>query len=222
MTLSIKGHKGMQLNKNNVNVVVTDSQIIYQELVRGFLGYSDEIKHITDEFEEVDLEEQYDFLGDPLLSRNTSSKYMTKIINAVNQEVFPQDRDRILKIYCELVNKVQDVLMMQDVVFELNPDYDFKKLLKFLGFTIENEIWTNPYDIIETVLQIHQLCDLKTTVVFNNVSNYLDNDQMHELIRLAHQMNIPLLLIEFKGDRYFFEEQKCGCFYIDNDLVDWN
>lgn len=220
MTLAIKGHKGMHLS-DGVNVIITDSPIIYQELTCGFLGYTDDIKEITDAFEEAKLDEEYDYLGDPLLTKGASSKYLTKIINTVSESVFPQDRDQILDVYRELVNKVQDVLMMESLDFTLNPDYDLKKLLKFLGFAIESDLWTNPYDIIETVFKIHQLCGLETTVVFNNVSNYLDNDQIHELIRMARNMQITLLLIEFKGDRDLFEAEKCDCFYIDNDLVDW-
>lgn len=98
---------------------------------------------------------------------------------------------------------------------------DLKKLLKLEKVRLDSDFVNSPYDIIETVLRIHQECGIDSIPVFCNVSHYLEEDAVVELSSLCLQMKLKLIFIEFSYRDFLIVLQNAKCFYIDEDLVDW-
>jgi CRISPR type II-A-associated protein Csn2 len=132
-----------------------------------------------------------------------------------------KNRNKILTAFHNLESTLQDSLLLEDLPLEINFDEDLKKLLKMVGLHLDHKMLLEPYDIIEMVLKVLEICNLKTIPVMCNVANYLDSQQLNELSKLVRQMNLILVLIEFTDSNFKFIPENAQFYYIDEDLVDW-
>lgn len=221
MIITYQAHKSFEIGNGRVNVIATSSPIAYCDLIEGMQEKNELIASMSEDYETIPLNKALDWLGDPVISESLFQKYMTKITNYVVEDLSEDGRNRIITLYRDLLNAVQDELFMEDLPLAINFDTDLKKLIKFGGIHFDKSLSTNPYGIIETVLRIHDRLGLKSIVVFSNVAHYLDKQQLNELSKLCQELNKAVILIEFCSQNYQSVYRDAKFNYIDEDLVDW-
>lgn len=218
MMISYLSHKKIEISSAGLYEIATVSPIVFKDFVLGMQENSDLIKIYDESNQELSLSKDIDYVGDVLLGHNVLTKYAVKITNKIVAGLDEDSRNAILTAFHKLYATVQDELLLEDVPLKIDFDEDLKHLFKFLGIAIEPEYIDNPYGIIETILKIHQFCHLTSDIVVYNLCNYLDEDQMNELSKLAKQMNEKVILIEFSDKQ---KTKNSEFYYIDNDLIDW-
>lgn len=221
MILSYLTHKKWLLNNNGLKIIATQSSIAYKDLVRSMQCRSEVLTCMTNNYETLEIAKTFDFVGDPLLSGDITKKYMATIEKNYLESLDESTRYKIISAFRNLEVVLQDSLLLEDLSLEINADEDLKKLFKASELHLNQVVLQKPYDIIETVLKIHQNCNLKTIPVFCNVAHYLDDEELAELAKIAKQMNMMLLFIEFTSADLVVVSTDVQFYYIDKDLVDW-
>lgn len=221
MIISYLTHKKFEIKRGSIAIIATKSPVAFRDIIQGFKEQSDSILCINEENEKIEIKESFDFIGDPLLSEGISKRYLPKIIDNYIENLDEKNRNKILEKFVQLENLVQDSLLLNNIPLTLSSNQDIKKFLKLEEIQIDQFFLLNPYDIIETVLKIHQECNLKTIPVICNVTNYLEKDQFRQLNNLVKQTDQNLILIEFTDKDFKVVPENVRFYYIDEDLVDW-
>lgn len=221
MIISYESHHKILVENGKVTVIKLASPIVYRDFVLSFQGKSDKVKVFNDEYDEKDICKECDFVGDVLLNENVLDKYMLKIINSVFESINEDNRNETFKIWQNLTTNLQQSLFMSDLPLEIDNNVDLKKLYKFSGIHFDQQLSLNPYDIIETVVKIHEECKLKSVVVLTNVLHYLNTQQLNDLIEFIKEINLPLVLIEFSSSKFQVNNEDASVCCIDEDFVDW-
>lgn len=221
MILSYVTHKKWVLNNFGVKIIATQSSIVYRDLVQGFQGKNKMLVCSSDNYDPLEITQTFDMVGDPLLSGDVTKKYFAKIVNSFIAGIDETTRNKILSAFNNLEITLSDSLLLEDLPLTINFDEDLRKLLKIVDLHLDQTLLVNPYAIIETVLKIHQNCNLKTIPVICNVTNYLNDQELCELSKLTKQMNMMIVLIEFTSSDLLAVPEEAQFYYIDRDLVDW-
>lgn len=221
MILSYLSHKEFEISGNGLKFIATKSQIAFRDLVQGFQEIKPMLLCSNDKYDQLDISKTFDFVGDILLTKDVTKKYMPQIFKSFIEDIDEENRDKILTAYHSLESILQDSLLLEDIPLEINLNEDLRKLLKLEDLHLDDKLLKNPYAIIEMILKIHQLCKLDTIPVICNVANYLDLQELKELSNLTKQLNMKLILIEFADRDSLIVPENSEFFYIDEDLVDW-
>lgn len=220
MILSYLTHKKWTFDNNGLKIIATQSPITYRDVVQGFQGENKMLVCSSNNYDPLEIAKTFDLVGDPLLSGDLTKKYMLKIVNHFVENLDESTRNKILTAFSNLELALSDSLLLEDLPLVINFDEDLKKLFKMTELHINKNVFHDPYAIIETVLKIHQNCNLKTIPVFCNVAHYLDDYELAELAKLVKQMNIIIILIEFTSLDFLVVPEDVQSYYIDKDLVD--
>lgn len=209
------------LQNPGIKIIATQSPIAYRDLVQGFQCKNKMLVCSSDNYDSWEIAKTFDMVGDPLLSGDVTKKYMLKIVNNFINNLDEATRNKILSAFNNLEAALSDSLLLEDLPLEISFNEDLKKLLKMVELHLNQVVLQKPYDIIKTVLKIHQNCNLKTIPVICNVANYLNDQELNELSVLTKQMKMMALLIEFSSLNLMVVPKDVQSYYIDKDLVDW-
>ncbi len=190
-------------------------------MIQGFQGQNQLLLCSDDNYDALNISETFDFIGDPLLSGDITKKYMTHIVSSYITNLDEENRNKVIKSFYNLETTLHDTLLLEDLPLEITFDEDLKKLLKLTDVHLDKTILNSPYGIIETVLRIHQVCNLRTIPVICNVDHYIEEREWQELASLVTQMKLIVILIEFTDAKNLHIPKDIPFYYIDKDLVDW-
>lgn len=221
MILTYLSHKKMVMNDSGIKVIATSSPIVYRDVVQSFQNKKNILLSTDDDYNQLDIIKDFDFIADPILNQNLFDKYMPVIIKTYIEKLDEANRNEILKTYHKLEAIVQDSLLLEDLPLELDFDQDLKKFLKLENLHLDTKFLEEPYAIIESILKIHQNYDLHSIPVACNVAHYLNKVQLEMLNQLLKELNLKLILIEFTSKDFLVFPKDVDYFYIDQDLVDW-
>ena len=221
MNLSYLTHKKWVFKDAGIKVIGLQSPIAYRDLIQGFQGQNQLLLCSDDNYDALNISETFDFIGDPLLSGDITKKYMTHIVSSYITNLDEENRNKVIKSFYNLETTLHDTLLLEDLPLEITFDEDLKKLLKLTDVHLDKTILNSPYGIIETVLRIHQVCNLRTIPVICNVDHYIEEREWQELASLVTQMKLIVILIEFTDAKNLQIPKDIPFYYIDKDLVDW-
>lgn len=221
MILSYLSHKKMVMNGSGIKVISTSSPIVYRDFVQSFQNKRQLLLSSNNDYSQLDIMKDFDFIGDPILNQHLFEKYIPIIIKNYIEKLDEANRNKIFKVYHMLESIIQDSLFLEDLPLELQFGEDLKKFLKLENLHLDNKLLKEPYAIIESILKIHQTCNLESVPVACNVAHYLDKAQFSMLDDLLKSMNLALILIEFTLKEDYIFPEDADYFYIDRDLVDW-
>lgn len=221
MILSYLTHKKIELNEPGLKILATKSEIAYRDWIQAFKSRNEILLCCNDNYEKLELNKTFDFIGDPLLSGDVLNKYLPTIIKKIVSNLDEDSRNTIISKFYQFETTMQDSLLLEDIPIEVNLEEDLAKLLKFEKLHFDSKIVQDPYAIIETVMKIHEVYNIGTIPVFCNVSHYLDSKHIKELSKVSKQMNMQIILIEFTDKDFMVVPDNAEFYYIDQDLVDW-
>ncbi|EQM53693.1 hypothetical protein N692_14660 [Lactiplantibacillus plantarum EGD-AQ4] len=221
MRLSYASHNEVDLTPGKIVTLATSSSVVYTELIQGVQGLNEQIKLFDESYNELSCNKAIDWCGDVGCRTIEVNQYLTKLERLISESLADEDRNQIHDSLSNLYSTVQQQLFLTDLPLEVTYDFDMKHLLKFAKIHFDEKWQTNPYDIIESVLKVHQECGIESCVVLTNVAHYLTVSEMQELKNSVAMTGQSLLLLEFcvMNQRDYYD---VGTFnYIDEDFVDW-
>lgn len=221
MKLSYSTHKPFEIEDGKINVVATDNQVVYRDLILGLKGQSDLLKVFDDDLNFTEINKSFDWAGDLMIQQDINKKYMPIILKKLFTTMPDQQRNRIHEATTSLDNAIQESLYLADLPVKVTYDFDLKKALKFTDTHLNQQTLDDPYDIIKTIIKIQKMCELKSCLAICNVAHYMVADQVKGLSEFLQDVIQPILLIEFTDMKQASFYADCNFYYIDRDFVDW-
>lgn len=220
MIISYQGHKPINVAEGKITLIKIGSRDVYREFITSLNNGEGELQIYDDEYNKIELTKAIDWIGDVLLG-NTLDKYMTKVQNQLAKNILPDNLNKIQEKWEEIMTVVQDAVFMEDLPLEVNLEADIKKIIKLGNLSFTKDILESPYDIIESVLKIHQGCNFISVVALTNLYKYLNGEQQIELSKFVKNNSTSLVLIEFSESKDQVNFETADEYYIDGDYVDW-
>ncbi|MBN7274377.1 type II-A CRISPR-associated protein Csn2 [Ligilactobacillus pobuzihii] len=221
MKFSYSTHKPFKIESGRINVIATDNQVVYKDLILGLKDQNELLKVFNDDLDLVEISKAFDWLGDLMIQKDINKRYMPEIVKKLFSSMPAQQRNRIHEATTNLDNAIQESLYLANLPVKVTYDFDLKKAMKFTDAHINQKILDDPCDIIKTVIRIHEMCDLKSCLAICNVAHYILTDQIKELSEFLQDVNQSILLIEFTDMSQSNFYSDCNFYYIDKDFVDW-
>lgn len=221
MIISYQSHKKIDIHGGGIKVIATRSQIAYRDLIGGFKKTNAKIICLDNKFDRIDVNKNFDFVGDIHLTDKVLDKYMLTIINKYISGLDEVNRNKIFSEFYKLESLVNDSLLLEDIPLSIDFSQDLKKFLKLENLHLNTDYIQDSYDILETIIKIHQQCNLMTIPVVCNVAHYLNETELNEINQLLKQTNLKMILIEFTDPKFMIIPEDAEFYYIDEDLVDW-
>lgn len=97
MILSYLSHKKMVMKNSGIKVIATSSPIVYRDVVQSFQGKKDILLSSDDDYNQLNIIKDFDFIADPVLNQNIFDKYMPVIIKEYI-EGLNEDLKKFLKL----------------------------------------------------------------------------------------------------------------------------
>ncbi|GKS81137.1 type II-A CRISPR-associated protein Csn2 [Ligilactobacillus pabuli] len=221
MKLSYATHKPFNIEPGKITVIATDSSVVYSDLILSLKGQKDLLRFLNDEMELVEVNKSIDWLGDLMIQQDISKRYLPIVLKKLFAAMPDVQRNKIHEATVRLDNVIQESLYLTDLPMKITYDFDLKKVLKFTDTHLDSKTLTDAYDIIKTIIQIHEMCELKSCLAVNNVAHYLTAGQIEELAEFLQDVIQPIILIEFTDMSQANFYSNCNFYYIDKDFVDW-
>lgn len=221
MNITYYPFKPFKIESNKVNILDIGNSKMYFDICRGFSESADTIKISNDDFEIQDCGKQCSWYGDLMFSVDLNKLFLRKIqqrlmvLMSDEQQVALLDRSR------EVVSEVTDVSFLMDLPLEVNSLPDLEKIMKFVGLSFPAELASNPYAILETLVQTQVELGIKRQLVLTNISHYLSNKQFSDLSHLVSDLNATVIDIEFSETGRAEKFVDACYYYVDEDFVDW-
>lgn len=222
MKLSYRTHDAFEVENQKITVVGTNQPVVYTDLVNGIQEQNELLAVFDDKYDRMEIHKTFDWIGDVGTQELVVQKYLTKIERSFIDSLTGEQRNKIHDQINELFNVVSEQIFMLDIPISVNYEFDFKKLFKYCGVHFDQQLTGSPYDIIETILKVHEECAIKSCVVLTNVAHYLTRTQFEEIEKLIKQTNQALLLIEFTEMGCQSTYGNSDFYYIDEDFIDWH
>jgi len=146
---------------------------------------------------EMNAENKFSILIDYFDFENYTKKYMSSICKNLGKEIDEIERNEILKIYTKLVKKTEKVVNKFDFSISLKADFDLEKLLKLLNATLV--LKETLLENLMLLIDIEKVLNTKKVLVFVNLKEYLEKNEIKELYKYAIYNNINIMLIDSRA-----------------------
>lgn len=150
---------------------------------------------------------------------NFDDKKITSLISdTVNQNLTEKNIDDINKIYNKLKTIYNNVIKNMDIDFniEINEDFDTKDISKLMKLCIMKK--NRLIDNLLLIIDIESSFKLDKLVVFVNLKDYLEENDLVELYKYAIYKEVNILLIDNNKHKTSKYEKKL---FIDEDLIEF-
>ncbi|WP_416353194.1 type II-A CRISPR-associated protein Csn2 [Agrilactobacillus fermenti] len=148
-------------------------------------------------------------------------KYVDAVSKTTMTKLNETDRVKTIAAIQDLYNVIQYDLFMVDLPLQVSMDLDLKKAINFCKVHFDTAVLNDPYGIIESVIKVHQECELGSYIALTNVAHYLDTRSFADLTSLVNETGLSLVLIEFTELKAKVFYKNCEFTFIDQDFVDW-
>lgn len=222
MIISYTTHEPIKVANGRVTAVATNSSVVYQDFLKGFRD-GGQLKLCTDNYDSLEISKVVDFVGDlGTRSEEIEKRYLSRIEKTFLANLTDPQRNTLHDSLNKLYNSFQEQLYMVDLPMEVTYNFDLKELTKFAKLHFDTGVLNNPCAMMESVLKVYEECDLKSTLVFTNVRQYLSTDQLKEIEAMIKEIGLSVVLIEFTEMEHQEFYGNADFYYIDQDFVDWH
>lgn len=185
-----------------------------QELFSQINGNEGNFVLSSDE-KELDISKMMEIIVNPLSVNINDRKIINKLYSELSQTAF--DSENYLDtqgILADIQKYFLNLEQASNYILEMDSEIDITALFKALN--IKLEIFAdNFFEMLNQYIKITAELLKKKIVVFINISSYLSEEQLKELLKNAAYDEIILLLIENHQKDYFLEDTRC--IIIDKD-----
>ena len=209
----------IEINNENINVLEIENKKIFFRLINDLNqicngNVIEEIKTFIDD-KEVSIINKVNVISDYF--NIDFSRYMLSINKLINENLKGNSDKSLLLLYKKLIQKYNSVISTVDLPIMVNNDVTIESLTKLLKLKInyKNSIIENLFSIIE----LERSLKSSKFIVFVNLKQYLDDNELKELYKYSIYNNVNIILIDSQcyGCSHDFEKK----LIVDNNLVEF-
>ena len=200
MRLSIKYIDNIiTFNNNSINCLEIENKSYFYKIVNDINNISvgnviEDVIFTDDEYKELNLSNKINIIFDYFNFDFNSKKIISIINKKVNENISINDKDDLSKIY----NKIRKIYLpiLNDMVLnkDINNDFDLDLMIKLLNITIKSK--DNLLDNLFLLIDIEKELNINKIIVFINLKQYLNKNELIELYKYLLYNNVVVLLID--------------------------
>lgn len=200
MRLSIKYIDNViTFNNSSINCLEIENKSYFYKIVNDINNISvgnviEDVIFTDDEYKELNLSNKINIIFDYFNFDFNSKKIISIINKKVNDNISINDKDDLSKIYNKIRKIYFPILNDMDLNIDINNDFDLDLMIKLLNITIKSK--DNLLDNLFLLIDIEKELNINKIIVFINLKQYLNKNELIELYKYLLYNNIVVLLID--------------------------
>lgn len=212
----------IELKENQVIIWELEAPSVFRKFVEDFCRQvnAEEGKYIlSDNEKELDISKNVEIILTPFLAAVNEKRCLNKVFAQLKELAFEEKYYlRTHQLFSELGNYFASLEQDMDINLSYEDEMDFSQLIKAVGVKIE-EYESDMLGKLGQYLQVLARLLRKKLVVFVNLSTYLEQAEIEELLQQAFYLKLHIILIE-QGEialhvthrRYIIDKDQCEIF----------
>lgn len=213
----------IELSDNKVSVFEILNKQLFYDITSYFVDISNGINNdypllFIDKDEEVNLNRNIDVYLNYFEIEYNSKNVLTKLYDRVNNELNEEDKNKIQLLINDLMKLYNSYISNIDLDLEYNDSLSFIDICKLLKLRVKDST-TNILEKIMLIIDIESQLHLNKLILFVNLKQYLNKDDLSKLYEyiLAKKVNVLLLENSSVDD----ENEDEIIYKIDNDFDEY-
>lgn len=184
---------------DDINVIEVENKKVFYRLVNDLykiynIGYSDSIIFFDDNNNEINMSNRlqvylnfFDFEFDSKKNINQITKHLIENINEESKNELIAQYTKLIKLYGKVLNNI-DLPLSIDIE-------NFEGIIKMIKLSIDN----SNNDLVSNILlliDIEKTLSMNDILVFVNLKQYLDKDELLEIYKYALYNQVKIILID--------------------------
>lgn len=198
-------------NKNYFYKIVNDINSISNGNILEDVIFSD------DEYKELNLSNKINMVFDYFNFDFNSKKIISIINKKINDNISVEDKENLSKLYNKIRKIYLPTLNDMDLNIDINNDFDLDSIIKLLNVSIKPK--DNLLDNLFLLVDIEKELSINKIIVFVNLKQYLNNNELIELYKYLLYNNVVVLLIDSQSYGVCNEYEKK--LIIDDELEEY-
>lgn len=198
-------------NKNYFYKIVNDINSISNGNILEDVIFSD------DEYKELNLSNKINMVFDYFNFDFNSKKIISIINKKINDNISVEDKENLSKLYNKIRKIYLPILNDMDLNIDINNDFDLDSVIKLLNVSIKPK--DNLLDNLFLLVDIEKELSFNKIIVFVNLKQYLNNNELIELYKYLLYNNVVVLLIDSQSYGVCNEYEKK--LIIDDELEEY-
>lgn len=200
MRLSIKYIDNVIIfNNSSINCLEIENKSYFYKIVNDINNISvgnviEDVIFTDDEYKELNLSNKINIIFDYFNFDFNSKKIISIINKKVNENISINDKDDLSKIYNKIRKIYLPILNDMDLNIDINNDFDLDLMIKLLNITIKSK--DNLLDNLFLLIDIEKELNINKIIVFINLKQYLNKNELIELYKYLLYNNVVVLLID--------------------------
>lgn len=200
MRLSIKYIDNViTFDNRSINCLEIENKSYFYKIVNDINNISvgnviEDVIFTDDEYKELNLSNKINITFDYFNFDFNSKKIISIINKKVNENISINDKDDLSKLYNKIRKIYFPILNDMDLNIDINNDFDLDLMIKLLNITIKSK--DNLLDNLFLLIDIEKELNINKIIVFINLKQYLNKNELIELYKYLLYNNIVVLLID--------------------------
>lgn len=198
-------------NKNYFYKIVNDINSISNGNILEDVIFSD------DEYKELNLSNKINMVFDYFNFDFNSKKIISIINKKINDNISVENKENLSKLYNKIRKIYLPILNDMDLNIDINNVFDLDSIIKLLNVSIKSK--DNLLDNLFLLVDIEKELSINKIIVFINLKQYLNNNELIELYKYLLYNNVVVLLIDSQSYGVCNEYEKK--LIIDDELEEY-
>lgn len=209
-------------NNEYINCLEVENKNYFYKIVKELNNIAngemeDNIIFTDNESNEINIINKINIIIDYFNIDFNSKKILSLINKKINSSISITDKDTLSKLYNKIKKIYIPILNDMDLNIDINNDFDLDLIVKLLNVSIKNK--DNILDNLFLLIDIEHELNMNKLLVFVNLKQYLNEQELIELYKYLLYNNIVVLLIDSQAYGISNEYEKK--IIIDNDLEEY-
>ena len=209
-------------NNEYINCLEVENKNYFYKIVKELNNIAngemeDNVIFTDNESNEINIINKINIIIDYFNIDFNSKKILSLINKKINSSISVNDKDNLSKLYNKIKKIYIPILNDMDLNIDINNDFDLDLIVKLLNISIKNK--DNILDNLFLLTDIEHELNISKLLVFVNLKQYLNEQELIELYKYLLYNNIVVLLIDSQAYGVCNEYEKK--IIIDNELEEY-
>ena len=209
-------------NNEYINCLEVENKNYFYKIVKELNNIAngemeDNVIFTDNESNEINIINKINIIIDYFNIDFNSKKILSLINKKINSSISVNDKDNLSKLYNKVKKIYLPILNDMDLNIDINNDFDLDLIVKLLNVSIKNK--DNILDNLFLLTDIEHELNISKLLVFVNLKQYLNEQELIELYKYLLYNNIVVLLIDSQAYGVCNEYEKK--IIIDNELEEY-
>lgn len=209
-------------NNEYINCLEVENKNYFYKIVKELNNIAngemeDNVIFTDNESNEINIINKINIIIDYFNIDFNSKKILSLINKKINSSISVNDKDNLSKLYNKIKKIYIPILNDMDLNIDINNDFDLDLIVKLLNVSIKNK--DNILDNLFLLTDIEHELNISKLLVFVNLKQYLNEQELIELYKYLLYNNIVVLLVDSQAYGVCNEYEKK--IIIDNELEEY-